>query len=192
MEMNPKETTRASKFLSLVLRHQPQTAHITLDSAGWVEVDALLSGCARAHHPLTRRQLEHTVATSEKKRFEFSPDGQRIRASQGHSVEVDLEYEPLTPPETLYHGTATRFFDSIRTDGLKKMARHHVHLSEDIRTTLAVGARHGTPDLLTIRSGDMHRAGWTFFRSTNGVWLVDAVPPEFIGFPPSSPAATGC
>lgn len=181
--MNPKETTRSSKFLSLVLRHQPQTAFITLDSAGWVNVDDLLAGCARARHSLTRSQLDHIVATNEKKRYEFSPDGQRIRASQGHSVEVDLEYEPATPPEVLYHGTAIRFFDGIRAGGLKKMSRHHVHLSEDIATTLAVGGRHGKPDILTIRAGEMHRAGWKFFVSTNSVWLVDAVPPEFIEFP---------
>lgn len=181
--MNPKETIRACKFLSLVLRHQPQTAFITLDSAGWVDVSDLLAGCARARHSLTRRQLDHIVATNEKKRFEFSPDGQRIRASQGHSVEVNLEYEPAIPPEVLYHGTAIRFFDAIRTGGLQKMARHHVHLSEDIRTTLAVGGRHGKADILTIRTGDMHRAGWIFYHSTNGVWLVDAVPPDYIQFP---------
>ena len=181
--MNEKETTRRSKFLSLILRHQPETAFITLDSAGWVDVDALLGGCARAGRALTRNQLDHIVATNEKKRFEFSDDRKRIRASQGHSVEVDLEYEPAAPPEVLYHGTAIRFFDSIRSEGLKKMSRHHVHLSEDIRTTLAVGGRHGSPDVLTIRAGEMHRAGWAFYHSTNGVWLVDAVPPEYIEFP---------
>lgn len=181
--MNPKETTRASKFLSLVLRHQPETAGITLDSAGWADVEELLSGCERARRSITRRQLDHIVSTNEKKRFEFSGDGKRIRASQGHSVEVELEYEPLTPPDILYHGTATRFLDAIRAEGLKKMARHHVHLSASVEVTVQVGGRHGKPALLTIRSGDMHRAGWAFFRSTNGVWLVDAVPVEFIGFP---------
>ena len=181
--MNPKETIRASKFLSLVLRHQPETAGITLDSAGWADVDELLAGCGHARRSLTRQQLDHVVATSEKKRYEFSSDGRRIRASQGHSVEVDLEYEPLPPPDVLYHGTATRFLEAIRVEGLKKMARHHVHLSAETSVTMQVSGRHGKPALLTIRAGDMHSAGWAFFRSTNGVWLVDAVPVEFIGFP---------
>ncbi len=180
--MTNHETTRASKFLSLVLRHQPDTIGITLDSAGWTDVNALLAGCSTAGRPLTREQLDHIVVTNEKRRFEFSPDGRRIRASQGHSIGVELDYAPLTPPEMLYHGTATRFLESIRAEGLRKMTRHHVHLSAETTVTLQVGARHGKPALLTIRAGDMHRAGWTFFRSTNGVWLVDAVPVEFIEF----------
>jgi putative RNA 2'-phosphotransferase len=181
--MNPKETTRASKFLSLVLRHEPEAAGITLDSAGWADVEALLAGCGQARRSITRGQLDHIVATNEKKRFEFSSDGKRIRASQGHSVEVELEYEPLAPPEVLYHGTATRFLDAIRIEGLKKMARHHVHLSAETAAAVQVGGRQGKPALLTVRAGDMHRAGAAFFRSTNGVWLVDAVPVEFINFP---------
>jgi putative RNA 2'-phosphotransferase len=181
--MTEKQTTRASKFLSLVLRHEPAAAGIVLDAAGWTDVAALLDGCARAGVPLTRAQLEHIVATNEKKRFEFSPDGSRIRASQGHSVEIELDYSAQPPPELLYHGTATRFLDAIRIEGLRKMARHHVHLSAETAVTLQVGARHGKPALLTIRAGDMYRAGFTFYRSTNGVWLVDAVPVEFIEFP---------
>jgi putative RNA 2'-phosphotransferase len=181
--MNPKETTRASKFLSLVLRHEPQAAGVVLDASGWVDVDILLAGCIRARREITRGQLDHIVTTNEKRRFEFSEDGRHIRASQGHSVEVDLGYESMEPSELLYHGTATRFLDAIRASGLLKMARHHVHLSAETAVTMQVGARHGTPALLTIRAGDMRRAGWEFFRSTNGVWLVDAVPAEFIGFP---------
>ena len=181
--MNPNHTTRLSKFLSLVLRHQPEAASIALDSAGWVAVEELLAGCARVGNPMTRAQLDHVVATNEKKRFEFSTDGLRIRASQGHSVEVERDYEPQTPPELLFHGTASRFVDSIRTSGLMKQARHHVHLSAEIATATNVGARHGKPVVLNIRAGDMHRAGHAFFRSTNGVWLVDAVPLKFIQFP---------
>ncbi len=180
--MNPKETTRASKFLSLVLRHQPETAGIALDSAGWAEVDELLAGCERTRRAITRRQLDHIVATCAKKRFEFSPDRRRIRASQGHSVKVELEYEPLEPPKVLYHGTVAVFQEAIRSGGLKKMARHHVHLSEEPATALLVGGRRGKPVLLTIRAAEMHAAGTPFFRSTNGVWLVDAVPVEFIDF----------
>ena len=181
--MSPAQTTTASKFLSLVLRHEPSAAHVTLDSAGWVEVGALLAGCAKAGRALTRDDLEHVVVTNAKKRFEFSADGTRIRASQGHSVEVELEYAPQTPPEVLYHGTATRFIDAIRAQGLLKMQRHHVHLSAETRITLEVGARHGKPVLLTIQAGEIHRAGHVFYRSTNGVWLVEHVPPSFLRFP---------
>ncbi|MBN8417381.1 MAG: RNA 2'-phosphotransferase [Verrucomicrobia bacterium] len=181
--MSPDQTTRTSKFLSLVLRHQPETAHITLDSAGWTGVEELLRGCAQARRSITREQLEYIVETNAKKRFEFSPDGARIRASQGHSIQVDLAYEPQEPPELLYHGTATRFLDSIRAKGLLKMERHHVHLSAETKVTMQVGARHGKPVLLTIRAIAMTAAGHAFYRSTNGVWLVEHVPLEFIQFP---------
>ena len=181
--MTPAQTTSASKFLSLVLRHEPAAAHVTLDTAGWVEVAALLAGCVQAGRGLSREELEHVVVTNAKKRFEFSADCLRIRASQGHSVEVELEYTPKEPPEILYHGTATRFIDSIRTQGLLKMERHHVHLSAETKMTLEVGARHGKPVLLTILAGEMHREGHVFCRSTNGVWLVEQVPVNFIRFP---------
>lgn len=181
--MSPEQTTRASKFLSLVLRHQPQTAGITLDAAGWTPVADLLKGCVRARQPLTRKQLEHVVSTNSKKRFEFSPDGLRIRASQGHSVEVDLSYEARIPPPKLYHGTATRFLDAIREKGLLKMKRHHVHLSAETKVTMEVGARHGQPVLLTIDAEAMHRKGHVFYQSTNGVWLVEHVPVEFLSLP---------
>ena len=181
--MTPSQTTSASKFLSLVLRHEPAAAHVTLDTAGWVEVAALLAGCVQAGRGLSREELEHVVVTNAKKRFEFSADCLRIRASQGHSVEVELEYTPKEPPEILYHGTATRFIDSIRTQGLLKMERHHVHLSAETKMTLEVGARHGKPVLLTILAGEMHREGHVFRRSTNGVWLVEQVPVNFIRFP---------
>ena len=181
--MSPDQTTRASKFLSLVLRHEPAAGHVTLDSAGWTDVSALLEGCAKAGHSLTRADLEQVVTTNAKKRFEFSPDGLRIRASQGHSVEVELEYAPCIPPPILYHGTATRFLDSIREKGLLKMQRHHVHLSAETKIAREVGTRHGYLLLLVIFAGEMHRAGNVFFRSTNGVWLVEHVPSQFIRFP---------
>ena len=181
--MTEKETIRASKFLSLVLRHEPERVGLKLGEAGWVGVEELLQAVNRHGVALTLDDLRHVVATSDKKRFALSEDGLRIRASQGHSVEVDLQYPPQTPPEILYHGTAARFLDSIRQHGLQKMERHDVHLSAETKLTLQVGGRHGKPVLLTIRAGDMHRAGFVFRCSANGVWLVDHVPPQFIEFP---------
>jgi putative RNA 2'-phosphotransferase len=180
--MTDKETIKASKFLSLILRHEPERVGLKLGEAGWVAVEELLHAVNRNGFPLSLDQLKHVVATSDKKRFAFSEDGQRIRASQGHSIEVDLQYAPQTPPDLLYHGTATRFLDGIRKDGLQKMERHDVHLSAETKVTFQVGGRHGKPVLLIIRAGDMHRAGHVFRRSANGVWLVNQVPPEFIGF----------
>jgi len=182
--MTDKETIKASKFLSLILRHEPERVGLKLGKAGWVAVEELLQAVNCNGVSLTLDQLKHVVATSDKKRFAFSEDGQRIRASQEHSVEVDLRYAPQTPPDLLYHGTATRFLDGIRKDGLQKMERHDVHLSAETKVTLQVGGRHGKPVLLIIRAGDMHRAGHVFRCSANGVWLVNHVPPEFIQFPP--------
>ena len=180
--MNEKETIRTSKFLSLILRHEPHQVGITLDQAGWVGVQELLDAVNQHGVKLTLAELKHVVETNTKKRFAFSEDGQRIRASQGHSVEIDLQYAPQTPPAILYHGTATRFLDSIRKEGLKPMSRHDVHLSAETKMTLQVGGRHGKPVLLTIRAGDMHRSGHVFRCSANGVWLVHQVQPEFIEF----------
>lgn len=181
--MNEKETIKTSKFLSLILRHEPERIGLKLGDAGWIDVDELLRAVNHHGVSLTVEQLKHIVATSDKKRFAFSDDGLRIRASQGHSVEVDLQYAPQTPPELLYHGTAVRFLDSIRKDGLQRMERHDVHLSAETKITLQVGGRHGKPVLLTIRAGDMHRAGHVFCVSANRVWLVKHVPAEFINFP---------
>ena len=180
--MKPDQTKRTSKFLSLVLRHQPQTIDIKLDSSGWVGVDELLAAINR--HPnnikLDRKSLEQVVASNDKQRFEFNDDFSSIRARQGHSVNVELGYPPATPPETLLHGTPRKFVVPILETGLKKMNRHHVHLHTDEQTAGAVGARRGNSVLLTIRSGDMHRAGFIFFVTENEVWLTDHVPPEFI------------
>ena len=163
-----------------MLRHEPARAGIALDGAGWVPVHELLRGCAAAGRPLTREQLELVVRESDKQRFAFSPDGRRIRANQGHSVEVELDYAPQTPPETLYHGTATRFLASIREQGLVKGARHHVHLSADVETALKVGQRHGKAVVLEVAAGDLARAGGVFFRSANGVWLTEQVPAAYL------------
>lgn len=171
---------RTSKFLSLILRHEPERVGLKLDQAGWVGVDELLAAVNRHGESLTLEQLKHVVATNDKKRFAFSDDGKRIRSSQGHSVDVELQYEPQVPPEFLYHGTPERFVESIRATGLNKGQRHHVHLSPDPQTAAKVGQRRGRPVVLTIRSGEMHRKGHIFYHSANGVWLVEHVPPQFI------------
>ena len=172
--------TRLSKFLSLVLRHAPERAGVVLDAAGWAEVDALIAGARRAGVALDRARLERVVRDNDKQRFAFSPDGRRIRASQGHSVAVDLGLTPEAPPETLYHGTAARHLDAIRREGLRPGRRTHVHLSADAATAASVGRRHGRPVVLGVAAGAMHRAGHAFVRSANGVWLTDAVPPEYL------------
>lgn len=177
------DLVRLSKFLSLVLRHEPERIGITLDSNGWVAVEELLAAAARAGNPIPRERLEEVVATNDKKRFAFSPDGSLIRASQGHSVEVDLGLPPAVPPERLFHGTATRFVDSIRAEGLCSQSRQHVHLSPDEETAVKVGQRHGKPVVLFVKTGAMHRDGHVFYRSENGVWLTAAVPPGYLEFP---------
>ncbi|MFN8489087.1 MAG: RNA 2'-phosphotransferase [Caldilineaceae bacterium] len=179
----PDRFTRISKFLSLVLRHQPDKIGITLDKAGWVAVTELLRACQQHGFPITLEELKTVVATSDKQRFAFSEDGTRIRANQGHSVDVELGYQPVTPPAMLYHGTAERFLPSIQQQGLVKGQRHHVHLSADEATAQKVGARHGKPVVLQVQSGLMHRAGCLFYQSENGVWLTAHVPVAYLVLP---------
>lgn len=181
--MSPKETDRLSRLLSLVLRHEPEKLGLTLDEAGWTSTDALLEALARHGRSATFDNLRHVVETNDKKRFAFNEDLTRIRANQGHSIEVALGYEPTTPPEILLHGTAPQFLASIRSDGLRKGQRHDVHLSASLETAQKVGQRRGNAVILKVRAGDMHRAGHAFQLSANGVWLTDFVPPEFIEFP---------
>jgi len=182
-------STRISKFLSLVLRHEPARIGITLDDAGWTDIDALLEASGAHGVPITRSELAAIVASSDKQRFALSADGQRIRANQGHSIDVDLQLAPATPPPRLFHGTVAAVLPAIRAQGLLRGQRHHVHLSADLETATRVGSRRGTPVLLTIRADDMAAAGHVFYRSNNGVWLVDHVPPAFLE-PEPAPAAT--
>lgn len=177
------DTVKISKFLSLVLRHDPGKIGLTLDSNGWVKVQELLDRMRQHGKPIDRETLEHVVATNDKKRFSFSEDGSQIRANQGHSIEVDLALPPQTPPDLLFHGTATRFLDSIREKGLLPGSRQHVHLSLDEVTAIKVGQRHGKPAVLVVRASEMQHQGFTFFCSDNGVWLTDHVAPRFINFP---------
>jgi putative RNA 2'-phosphotransferase len=171
--VDPREVVRRSKRLSYVLRHAPGAVGLTLDAAGWADVDALLAALG-----WTRAELEHVVATNDKRRFAFDDTGTRIRASQGHSVAVDLGYAAEQPPRVLFHGTTERNLPAIEAEGLRPGRRHAVHLSSDEATARRVGARHGRPVVLRVDAEGMARDGAVFTRSANGVWLVDAVPPS--------------
>jgi putative RNA 2'-phosphotransferase len=178
--LSEKETTRLSKFLSLVLRHQPQEIDLVLDESGWATVTELLEKLKTKGFALDRAALEYVVATNNKKRFAFNEDGTMIRASQGHSVEVELGYAPQTPPTVLYHGTAEKNVAAILKEGLQRRSRRHVHLSTDKATAIKVGQRHGKPVVLEVMSGEMHKSSHTFYLSANGVWLTDSVPPQYV------------
>lgn len=174
------DLVKTSKFLSLVLRHRPEAIGLQLDAQGWADVQDLITLAAAKGTVLTEALIREVVETSDKKRFALSASGDFIRANQGHSIEVDLGLSPLTPPATLFHGTASHFLASILASGLNKRARHHVHLSADIETASKVGRRHGNLVLLSVGSGDMAHEGYTFYRSENGVWLTDHVPSKFL------------
>ncbi|AWT44245.1 MULTISPECIES: RNA 2'-phosphotransferase [Streptomyces] len=179
--MDERRTVKVSKYLSKHLRHQPDRIGITLDEGGWVEIDTLIAAAAAHGFRFTREELDHVVATNDKKRF--AADGTRIRASQGHSVDVDLGLPAATPPPYLYHGTVTRHLDAIRAEGLRPMNRHAVHLSADRETATRVGARRGRPVVLAVDAGAMHHDGHVFHVSANGVWLTEAVPARYLRFP---------
>jgi putative RNA 2'-phosphotransferase len=169
-----------SKFLAKHLRHTPDALGLTLQPGGWVSVDDLLAASRRAGFPITYDELIECVETNDKQRFSFDDSGDLIRASQGHSVEVDLQLEERQPPDFLYHGTVERFLASILAEGLKRGKRHHVHLSQDVETAHKVGSRRGKPIILQVGAGAMHRQGFQFFLSANGVWLTDSVPAPFL------------
>lgn len=172
-----------SKFLSLVLRHKPEEIGLTLESEGWAWVEDIIRLSAAKGLVLTTELIHEIVETSDKQRFTMDPTGKRIRANQGHSIPVDLQLAPFAPPATLFHGTASRFLDSIRAGGLLTGARQHVHLSASHAIAAEVGARHGKPVVLRVRAADMHRDGYGFFQSANGVWLTAAVPPAYLEYP---------
>ncbi len=180
--MNEKQKKSISKFLSLILRHQPEVIGVTLDENGWTDVDELIAKINASGHKLSFDELEEIVDTDEKQRYAFSPDGNKIRANQGHSVDISLGLDPTAPPEYLYHGTVSKFLDSIRKEGLQRMSRQHLHLSRDKDTAVTVGSRRGSPVILNISSGQMHRDGFLFYISDNGVWLTDHVPAKYINF----------
>ena len=176
---------KVSKYLSRHLRHDPGRLGLELQPGGWVAVDELLAACAERGMALSRADLEEVVARNDKRRFAFDAAGTRIRASQGHSVPVDLGLEPVPPPERLFHGTSEGRVAAILRDGLRPMGRRHVHLSPDAGTARRVGARHGRPVVLEVAAGDLAAAGHPFLRSDNGVWLTDAVPPGALWIAPA-------
>jgi len=173
------DLVRMSKFLSLVLRHKPEKIDIELDHNGWANIKELVSKFAIKNPNMTEEVLLQIVAQDEKKRYSISEDGERIRANQGHSIDVDVGFEKRSPPSILYHGTATRFLESINQQGLIKGSRQYVHLSDNRNTAITVGRRHGSPAILRIDAERMAQIGYEFFISENGVWLTEKVPPEF-------------
>ncbi len=176
-----EDLIRASKFLALVLRHQPETIGLALDEEGWADIAALIAGAAREGRKLDKALIVRVVETNDKKRYAISEDGLRIRAVQGHSTQsVNLTHVEKEPPSPLYHGTATRFLDSIMAEGLRPGSRHHVHLSVDVETALKVGKRHGKPVVLLVDAAALRAAGERFYVSENGVWLVAAIPAHYL------------
>lgn len=171
---------RKSKFLSLLLRHRPETLNLKLDAAGWIAIDTLLAALAPTEHAMSADDLAELVKNNDKQRFVVSADGLQIRAAQGHSVQVALGLTPSTPPEVLFHGTVPRFLEAIFRDGLQPMERRQVHLSAQRETAEKVGARRGKPVILIVQAQAMHQQGFHFYQADNGVWLTDNVPPEYL------------
>lgn len=178
--MHQSRLVKISKYLSYHLRHQPEKLGLTLGVGGWVPVEMLLAAAAKDGFPISAEELQAVVANNDKQRFSFDETKSKIRANQGHSVAVDLQLAAVKPPEKLFHGTAAGAVDSILNQGLQKMSRHHVHLSAEIAIAKKVGERHGRPVVFIVDAAAMDAQGYRFYRSDNGVWLVDKVPPEFL------------
>ena len=173
------DTASTSKFLSLVLRHKPETIGISLDEHGWAEVDRLIAGIAKTRE-FHMGLLEEIVRTDKKQRYSFNEDKTRIRANQGHSIPVDVQLEHVEPPEFLWHGTGEKYVASIKKTGLIPKGRLYVHLSSDPKTARDVGRRHGKPVVCRVLAGRMQEEGCPFFRSKNGVWLTEKVPAKYL------------
>lgn len=172
--------TSLSKYIALILRHKPETIGITLDENGWASVSELLSGINASGNKIDMQTLEEIVAEDEKQRYSFNADKTKIRANQGHSINVDVELKKAEPPEILFHGTGEKFVPSIKSEGLKPKSRLYVHLSKDRETAVKVGSRHGKPVVFEVNSSEMSRNGFEFFLSENGVWLTKIVPAEYL------------
>ena len=178
--MNDKKTKRISKFLSYVLRHHPESIGLKLDRNGWANVEELIQKSTVENLVFIKEDLHHIVETNDKRRFSFNEDKTLIRANQGHSIAVDLGYQAIEPPSLLFHGTAARNLPSIFAQGLKRGQRHHVHLTDNFETARNVGLRYGRPVILHVDSGSMAKDNFSFFRSDNGVWLTEHVPPRYL------------
>ncbi len=178
--MDSKRLVHVGKYLSLILRHKPEKVGVALEPGGWANIDDLLEGLAQDGQPLTLDELIEVVQHDDKQRFSFDDAKVRIRANQGHSIPIDLQLEPRQPPAVLLHGTADRFLDAILREGLKKMARHHVHLTESVESAQKVGRRRGKPVVLRVDAASLHRDGRLFYLTANAVWLVDEVPPAYV------------
>ena len=172
-----------SKFLSLILRHQPDKIGVTLDSQGWVLIEVLLEALNKNGHAINAKELDEIVAQDNKQRYAFDNTHTLIRANQGHSIAIDLDLPPSTPPEILYHGTSKKTVESIKQEGISKQGRQHVHLSSNHATATQVGGRHGKPEVLEVKALKMSEEGFLFYLSENNVWLTDHVPAQFIVFP---------
>lgn len=166
--------------MSLVLRHKPDEIGLIIDNEGWARVDELISKMNKKGIVVNFQIIDEVVQTNDKKRFAFNEDKTLIRANQGHSIEIELNLTAVTPPDTLYHGTAEKYLESILRTGLQKQRRQHVHLSATVETAKAVGGRHGKPVILIVDAKAMYKAGLEFYLSENKVWLTDAVPVEYI------------
>jgi len=180
MEHSSRKIKSISKFLSYVLRHKPDSIGLTLDEYGWADVNELIKKAKVSGKTISLDLLRDVVANNDKQRFSFRQDFKHIRANQGHSIKIDLGLEPIIPPDSLYHGTATRNLDSIFDNGINAGNRHHVHLSSTINTARTVGGRHGKAIVLEIDTYMMHHDGFKFMCSDNGVWLTDHVPSKYI------------
>lgn len=178
--MIEQEKKRIGKFLSLVLRHEPQKIGIELDEQGWANTKELIEKCKKKRYHFSMDDLIEIVETNDKQRYSFNEKRNKIRANQGHSINIDLALQPISPPDFLYHGTATRSLDSIMELGIIKGSRQYVHLSKDKETATKVGSRHGKPIVLTIMAGQMAKDGILFYQAENGVWLTDYVYVKYI------------
>ncbi len=171
---------KLSKFISLILRHKPEEVGITLDEHGWANVEDLINGINNSGRKIDKDVLEEIVRTDNKQRYSFNEDKTKIRANQGHSIPVVIDFKELEPPDTLYHGTATKSIEGIHARGIKPMSRLYVHLSKDFETAKQVGSRHGECVVLIINAKRMYKDGVKFYLSENGVWLTEYVDPKYI------------
>ncbi|TDG36366.1 RNA 2'-phosphotransferase [Pedobacter changchengzhani] len=180
--MNEKIVKGISKYLSLVLRHAPETIQLKLDENGWALVDELIEKLNLSGQQIDLSLLKYVVENNDKKRFTFNEDETKIRANQGHSIDIELALDAVEPPEILYHGTVAKYLDNIKIEGLQKMSRQHVHLSKDKETAIIVGSRRGSAQILSINATQMYKDGYKFYLSENKVWLTDVVPAKYIVF----------